>query len=335
MKITTISVFIIFLLSSCIPEESPITPIERGDLTTAELDFTMYDYTSYFNLASGSFISQHSQYNWDIAFDCRPDSHYVVINTGKSVKGAAVTGKPFKEVNSQNKPDSLFIDHPNGYGDRTVFGDWWQESGASDVFVLNTGINQRRRPQGDYKVQLKLNQDKSLEVRYQKFGEEEQRVTLIKDPSKNYVYLNFREPESKLENEPNKELYDLIFTSKAEYVAPTAVDEDDLSEAIQYQVRGVYLNPYQVEAALFENLDSLEFIDITYDDVSIVPLKNAANVIGWDWKSINLDANVYSVDNSKTYLIKSVNGLLYKMRFIKFYNDEGSRGYPEFEIKQL
>lgn len=333
IKILILS-FLALALSSCIPEETPITPIDRGDLTSAELTLSMYDYSIYFSLESGQFVKEHSQFNWIMAFDCSSDEHGIRLNSGKTVKARMLDTKDFASVREEDVPDSLFIDNPNGEISESVFGRWWEESNLSNVFIIKGGITERRRPDGTYKVQLELINN-TIQLRVQEFGDEEKTVIIEKDENKNFVHIHLKEPEVLLDNEPNKNSYDLVFEARTEFVPLSAIDEEDEDTAVQYQVRGVYLNPNGVEATKFENLDSLEFLDIEYDNVSMIELSSAENAIGYDWKSINLDENLYSVENDYYYIIKSLNGFFYKMRFIKFYNDSGERGFPEFEYKQL
>ncbi|HRS01468.1 MAG TPA: HmuY family protein [Bacteroidota bacterium] len=40
-------------------------------------------------------------------------------------------------------------------------------------------------------------------------------------------------------------------------------------------------------------------------------------------------------NNTKDYIIKSVNGYLYKLHFTAFYNEKGVKGYPKFEFQKL
>jgi hypothetical protein len=65
-----------------------------------------------------------------------------------------------------------------------------------------------------------------------------------------------------------------------------------------------------------------------------VPLRNESDVIGYDWKLIDLDSGVYEVlDN--LYLIQTVEGNLYKLSFTGFYDAQGQQGAPIFKAARL
>jgi hypothetical protein len=336
MKIKLIIISILIFLTSCIQEEDPIVPIDRGDLEVVILEHSMYDSTSYFNLAQNSFIKSHSMFNWELAFDCSSE-HYVRINTGKSVRiGLSYNQSNFDEVTQDDMPDSLLIDNPDGNPIEFAIGRWWDNpERKSQILVMNAGINDRKRPAGSFKFYLELLDDNKLKIVYAKFESEKDSLILEKDISKNYVYASLSNDKVNNQNEPDNTSYDLIFTSRAEYVPLGIIDSSGNKETIQYQVRGVYLNPYNVEAILYQNVDSIPFLDIEYDDVVNLELSILENVIGYNWKDINITSEIYSVDNTMYYIIKSQNGFLYKLRFIRFYSDSGLKGFPEFEIKQL
>jgi hypothetical protein len=90
-----------------------------------------------------------------------------------------------------------------------------------------------------------------------------------------------------------------------------------------------------VEAILWENPNSIDFNEVRYDDVSSLNLSSYANAIGYGWKAFALTSEFYSIYQNNIYIVKSRDGLLYKLKFIKFYNEDGARGYPEFEFQQL
>jgi len=62
---------------------------------------------------------------------------------------------------------------------------------------------------------------------------------------------------------------------------------------------------------------------------------NEQNAIGYKWKIYDFDAQIYSVNSQMTYIIKSVSNRYFKLRFLDFYNNEGEKGFPSFEIQEL
>ncbi len=59
------------------------------------------------------------------------------------------------------------------------------------------------------------------------------------------------------------------------------------------------------------------------------------DVIGYSWKEYNFGSSTYEVDPSKNYIIKTTEGMYYKIHFIDFYNDQGDKGTPVFETQLL
>lgn len=337
---TTFLFFSLILLVSCIKEESPVTPLDRGQLESGYMEQSIYDYSGFYNLQDNRFISYVPKGEWDIAFDC--NENYILLNGSRPVKAAFVASKDFDFVNEKNEPDSLFIDNPNGDLTKSALGQWWvDETGneikLSKVCYINRGRDERRRPLGVYKFQVIDWDDNSYTIR---FGESDENtsktITIQKNPLYNFVYLNFDKPEEEIIFEPLKEDWDLLFKEESEYVPLNAIGASEEVEAIPYQVRGVYLNPFNVEAVEFENKDSIDFTDITRDDVASLELSKHLNVIGYDWKNFSLQGEVYAVNPKRIYIIKDTKGFLYKLRFISFFSKtEGVRGYTSFEIQQL
>jgi hypothetical protein len=333
--------FLLFipLFISCIPEEDPIVPKDRGDLESGYMDKSIYDYQGFFDLGTNQFISFNSKASWDIAFDC--NDNFIIMNGARPVKGAFIDFNNFELSDDKYTPDSLFIDEANGDLINSAMGRWWiDETGneikQSKIFYLDRGRDERRRPLGIYKLQVIDWDQDSYTIKYANINDTIiKEMKIYRDQNYNFVYFNF-DDSTLTQVEPNKNTWDLFFTEKSEYVPLNAIGTSEDSEAIPYQVRGVYLNPYNVEAILYENLDSLDFNMITRDDVISLNLSKELNVIGYDWKNFSLQGEVYAVDPNKIYIIKDTDGLLYKFRFISFFSkDGGERGYISFEFQQL
>jgi hypothetical protein len=61
---------------------------------------------------------------------------------------------------------------------------------------------------------------------------------------------------------------------------------------------------------------------------------NNQNIIGFDWKSYVFNEG-YIVNPDITYIIKDSKNNYFKLRFIDFYNSNGEKGYPTFEVRKL
>ncbi len=333
-------IIIILILSSCILEESPVTPLDRGDLVSGYMENSVYDYSGYFSLSENRFVSYIEKGSWDIAFDC--NGNFIKLNGERPVKASFVKSKDYDFLDEKYLPDSLYIDNADGDLTKSVMSTWWiddtgMEVQTSDVLFINRGRDQRRRPLGIFKFQVIEWDEESFTVKFGRANSSESITKKIfKNSLYNFVYLNFDKPDDDLIIEPGKDEWDLVFAENSEYVPLNAIGQSEETDAIPYQVRGVYLNNNEVEAIEFLNENSKSFEEINRDDVIGIELSNKKNVIGYDWKSFSLQGEVYAVNPNRIYIIKDVNGLLYKFRFISFFSKtDGIRGFTSFEYQQL
>ncbi|MBI3235467.1 MAG: hypothetical protein HYZ42_15755, partial [Bacteroidetes bacterium] len=77
----------------------------------------------------------------------------------------------------------------------------------------------------------------------------------------------------------------------------------------------------------YENINLSHAKSLTY--------YNEQDVIGYNWKTYDAASGKYTTRKHVNYIIKSKNGLYYKLRFIDFYNNKGEKGYPKFEFQRL
>ncbi len=95
---------------------------------------------------------------------------------------------------------------------------------------------------------------------------------------------------------------------------------------LDYLVRGVLVNKTSpIEIAEVTNLD---YDSVTLSDVVGFEFKQNIDQIGYDWKTYDIDAGIYITDQTKLYIVKYNNGLIYKLKFIDYHNEQGKKGYP-------
>lgn len=333
-------ILISLIFSSCIPEETPVTPLDRGDLTSGYMEYSVYDYSGYFSLGENRFVTYIQKGAWDIAFDC--SGNFIKLNGERPVRAAFVLSKDFDFLDERNRPDSLLIDDASGDLSKTVMGTWWidqtgEEIKESYVLYIDRGRDERRRPLGLFKFQVIDWNQNSFTIRYSRANSNETVTkTIFKNSKYNFIYINFDKPNEELIVEPPKDEWDIVFAENSEFVPLNAIGVSEEVSAIQYQVRGVYLNRNGVEAIEFDNKNEKTFEEINRDDVIGIQLSNKLNVIGYDWKSFSLQGEVYAVNPNRIYIIRDGNGFLYKFRFISFFSrTDGVRGFTSFEYQQL
>jgi hypothetical protein len=126
--------------------------------------------------------------------------------------------------------------------------------------------------------------------------------------------------------EPPDTAYDIVFTQY------TTMLYTDLGVPYPYLVTGVLSNRKGVEVAV----DTLRpFALHTKETAMGLSYSSNLDMIGYDWKYYNFDDGTYTIRPKYCYLIRTVRGSLFKVRFIGFYNKNGSKGYPAFEYEKL
>ena len=124
------------------------------------------------------------------------------------------------------------------------------------------------------------------------------------------------------------EEWDLSFSKYTEFNVPHPNNPDLILDV--YLVTGVLQNNHIEIAIDTENI----FEEISYENIINYSFSNSSNTIGYDWKSFDFLANLYSVNSDKIYIIKDYSNY-YKLRIIGYYNDIGEQGCINFEIQKL
>ena len=97
-------------------------------------------------------------------------------------------------------------------------------------------------------------------------------------------------------------------------------------------VTGVLANRNGVQTAQVFDKD---FAEISSEDIGSYEFSDAIDVIGYDWKYYDFSLANYTINLDQNYIIKTTEGVFYKLHFIDFYNDNGDKGTPTFEIQKL
>jgi HmuY protein len=321
------SFLLILILNSCVEEESALSPHE---LVTdfVQIQESIYDYVSYFDLESRSVVMSIPARSWDLAFSCSPYFHYVKLSTGRGTY-AGSTGL-FDFDNSQNaETDSLWIDNPKGELDSTVIGRWWKfsanEKGQSPVYIISRKLDQEKNDLGKWLFQILEANEYEYKIIFSDYELTEKFELIIpKDPDYDFVYVDFSRPSKVLNLEPKKGEYDLYFGPFTNY----EYYEDKSIPPIQYKVWGVLTNRPNVKSGLITDLEYRKVITSSNVELSL-----DAEKIGISWKKY-IDSR-YQVFNDKTYFINNRNGINYKLRFYDYYKNGTQKGFPKFEFDEL
>lgn len=326
-----ISLFLapLFFFMSCEKPE-PLYPKPTLPVGLQSQTFAMGE--TYENQLWFDFATQKTASNafglWHIGFSCdnRPT---IVLNGGLngSTSVATFNNGDFAKINADSLSKAKWkYDHPNGQSDSTAFPSPWTKQGANwiannKIYIIDLGA-QMNDSSRYVKLRIKdLIQGQGYQFEFgQIHSTAPQKTAAIPiNTDKNFVYYNFSSQQI-VENEPfNKMDWDIVFTTYKESIA------DVTGIFYNYVIRGVLINTHKVEVA---QLDNFDFAAITLNDASTAKFTKKQNEIGYDWKQYDQSSDRYAMVPKRVYLIKT-NGIIYKMKFVDFYNDQGVKGYPK------
>lgn len=329
-----ISLVLILLCTACFEEDQAVIPyIPPDNIESISLPNNIYTDQVYFDFSSGQIASTNKNSDWALEFECGEFGYHIKTNTADYIMVARTGSTNIDSIFSDISEFIWRADKSDGNPDSTAVGEWL--SFESDSPMYNNEVYIIGRFDGlSYtplkKVQFIYMDDLSYKIRIGNLDEINTDTTLItKVNTINYIQFSF-ENNTTIQLEPQKDEWDILFTQYH-----TILYTED-SIRTPYFVRGVLLNPYNVDAAL----DSINrFEDINYSTAVQEYYINQLDAIGHDWKSVTVDqasnSAEYKVRPGYTYIIKDTNNDLYKMRFKSFFNDSGQKGYPSFEFAKL
>lgn len=154
-----------------------------------------------------------------------------------------------------------------------------------------------------------------------------QQIIISKSSGFNFTYFNFNS-ESIVTVEPSKTNWDLNFTvfTEVEELTPTELTAYGYSDYVMTNVYGE-VKAYRVSTDDF-NYENFSRQDIIEENFII-----DQQVIGSSWRDVippdrGLFQNIF-------YVVKDSEGNIYKLQFTALFNENGVRGYPEFQYELL
>ncbi len=329
---------LVFLVIGCIPNETPVKPHEKGNVTTGYVEMgNLYVNQIYFSLEKDTVVSTNKITSWDLAFCSYPDSFAILLNGGCFESVYNTKKVNFNGVTPQDTvgidPTQWQYDNPFGKLDSTAIGTWWESKtynqtiSKSEVYILNRGVTERTSPRGFYKIQIEGFENNQYYIKVAKLdGSNSYEFQIPKDPTRNFVAFSCDKTGSLPPVEPPSNQWDLCFVKYTELLYT------DNGVPTWYSVTGPLINPISVSVAIADSTKPFE--QITYDDLKNYTFSNNINAIGYDWKTFNLSRGFYVINTAKVYFIQTQYGY-YKLHFVDFYNATGEKGYPKFEYQKL
>jgi len=305
-------------LTSCLKDEIPVAQPDPGNVILNSYEMGVdYRRNAYYDFETNTFVKEHLKTDWDLGFETGTNGWHIVLNTSKSM---AAGESPLSDFAAISNTDDVTWrnDAPSWNLDSTAIGDWQNFTG---VYVIDLGYSYTQAHLGYCKLEIQAVDDDSYTIHYAKLdGTEEMTVEVPKDDEDyNFSFYSF-DTHTMADIEPKKEEWDVVFRQYTHL----------FNGNFAYLVNGVVSNTNSVEVA--EIFDK-EFTDVTFEDVANVSFSSDVDIIGYDWKTFT--GNGFETHPEKVYIVKTTEGLYYKLRFIDFYNDQGDKGTPTFETAAL
>ena len=328
----------LLLLSGCFKSEDPIPPNPVGPIEEVVIPMTEYYVNQvYFELNTGEQVSMNDKSMFDLSFAAADTATLIRLNTAIFMEAAETT-----ETDISAAIDTAGLvwhfDKSDGNPDSTALINWIRIDGtdtiiSKNVWLINLGITNQGFPVGMVKVKFHSLKNNTYHFSYADVKDSPVREAFIKkDPGHNYVQFKFNEEEDIRQVEPETAIWDLLFT---QYTTLLYTDE---GEAYPYLVTGTLIN----EKGTLVAFDStMVFEDIVVEDALTMNFQDQLDIIGYDWKALVGDPTgggdfYYQAQSHWNYIIRSKEGIFYKLRFTGFYDqDTGEKGYPTFEFQRL
>ncbi len=311
---------LLLMIFACKKAEIPVKKHEVGNVISNSFEMgSDYRNQAFFDLGTNSFVSQNLKTSWDLGFECGVSGWHITLNGANLMGIAKINNTTFGAIS-----DTVGIvwqwDSNTGHLDSTAIGDWQNNNG---IYILDRGMDNLGIHRGFSKVEFQSVSNTNYTFKISELdGSNLNQVTIEKDNILNNISYSVSS-NSLVTVEAPKENWDISFTQFTHYFH---------DHELAYLVTGVITNRNGVEVTkVFDK----QFNDITIDDITQYQFSDALNVIGYDWKYYAFSEGTYLTKPEQNYIIKSTEGIYYKLHFIDFYDAQGDKGAPTFELQEL
>jgi hypothetical protein len=328
-RLGAIALICSIIFTACEKQEQPITLPPKGDAEIVQIDLgETYARQVYFDLESGQVVHSSDVNSWDLALEAGANGKHVFINGGKDMFVYNTHSTNISEVNKAplNSDKVWKVDDPSGLPDQTCIGEW---QGKNEVYIVR--INPSLYRDSFAKLVLTYVDANEYRLMYSPLREKiAKTVTIKKQPGQNYVYFSFTTGEEVRNCEPiSNTNWDIVFT-RYRYLYKEL-------DNYPYLVTGALLNPYKTQAVK----DSMSFSELKSEYIATAKFSPNRDVIGFDWKSYDIDAGKYTTYPEMVYVIENGrkgDGMpknYYKLHFLDYYSASGVKGSPKLEFQRL
>lgn len=327
------------LMISCFGEDDPVQPYVPGDSSRGQVSLgSRYEEQVYYSLLNEEITARNAIDEYDLVFSCI-DGDFSVSTNPAHLMVAADLGRQAIDLPLSNvdktpllmNGDSLDFRNElyTGNSSDLLFGQWYEMDGSKvkskyHLYIMSLGLDRRGRVIGYKRIKIDSADATAYYFRTADIdGSNIQSQKVNRRPFVNNTMFKFG--SGQVEIEPASTEWDLLFTRYNDKTPDLNLDSFD------YAVVGVLINKMRVEAQDVK----LPFGELNASMIPDIMFTDSTNIIGYDWKTFDLDNSTYLYDDSLSYAIKMAEGFYYKFRFLSFVNEEGDRGTPIFEYVKL
>jgi hypothetical protein len=306
-------------------------PIPEGVKSGSVVLGTDYSMHAFYDLDANKVVRTGNNYRYDLAFETAAGGWHILLNSATFMLAGNSGRKDFDAVTtiqgitmnfdaSSGDLDSLAIEPYFSINENdTVL--------TQNVYVVDRGYEADGTPRGYSKFVVQHLYATSYSIRFANLdGTDQHTATIQKLPEYDYVGFSFDDGGKQVVIEPDTESWDLYF---GQYTTMLYSE----GEPYPYLVRGVLNNRNGTKSGLLG--EDVAFENVDYAMAAALPLTDALDGIGHDWKYYNLEQGFYAVESEKIFIIRTAEWVFYKLHFLSYFNDEGQNGYPQFEFKKL
>jgi len=322
--------FLILALSACEKPETPFIlpprPIDAPRMMQVDLGDN-YEQQTFIHLTDSNFIKARVNINsWDIAFDCNPNAHRVLMNGGKGILIGKMESSDF--VKDLKPRDVKFRWDASSGGDSIIIKNWFDPKDYGKIiYVIDRGS--AAAASGNRYFQFRfikhLSNTFSIEVATMN-GQIIKNLEILKDPTKNKIYFTF-DHMGVLNLEPNNNDWHFCFL-------PTRWIYYEYNPPLLYIVTGIHINPKMIAVAtdsslVFENIKTTDVLNLNYE--------SRRDAMGFEWKIYDFGQGRFLTRKYVNYIFKTTDAQprYYKLRFLDFYSKQGIKGSPRFEVSEI
>lgn len=232
-----------------------------------------------------------------------------------------------------------FVDHPSGHITQTAIAEISTSVEENKVYLLKMGneigttaptvgsVAVAGADRGWKKIRIVRDGNGYLLQYADLNATDHQEISISKDSNFNFTFFSF-DTGDVVQVEPTKENWDLNFSTFIEVLdLPSGgLSAYGYSDYVKTNVLAK-TKAYRVSAEDFtyENFTAADIVDDKFEIDQ--------RVIGSSWRSVT-PPNRFLVDDL-FYIIKDSEGNVYKLKFTALMNENGVRGYPEFQYDLL